>query len=155
RRDPRTELERGVPPTPPELIAIPPRCELQPPRRSDLHELEPLWQSRNPDVVGRETKPGAGEQTLAGIDRFEPAVERHEIPLLAPATDHPETALHRIECHAASDRQRLEHVVAPQVATAVETGGVHQPTRKRISPRGYRATARSRSARFSRFASIG
>jgi hypothetical protein len=86
--------------------------ELGAERRPHAHQLQPLAQLREADVVGGDAHARGAEEPLALLDGLPPFLDRREVPPLARAADHPEPSLARVERHAAADRELLEHLVA-------------------------------------------
>src|SRR5690606_33943933 len=108
-----------------ELVAVAPGRELRPLRRAHTHQLQPLAEPRESDVVRGDTHPRVAEGPLAGLDGLPARVERTQVPTLATATDHPEPALGTIERQAAAHRKLLDGLVAAQGLVTEDAGLEH------------------------------
>ena len=108
-----------------EPIAVTPRGELRPQRRTDADQFEAFANAREADVVGGEARARVAEHPLAGVDSLESRVERDQVPPGTRRADHPESPLRRVERQPAPDREGLQDLVGSEILGAVETGAVH------------------------------
>src|SRR5262249_24965065 len=133
--------------------AVAPRGDLGQKRRSDAHELEAAAKASESDVVGRHAEPRAAEQMLRLVDCFPALLERREVPAATASAHHPQSALLRIERHAAADREGRQMVVRAEVRVAEKAAGIHRDKPKLGKLRGAESSPRyedcTRQARFS------
>jgi hypothetical protein len=118
--------ELRVTPTATELGAVAPRRKLRAKGRPDAHQLEPLTQPRQADVVGGGAQSRPAIETLALVDRLPALLERREIPSPATRTDDPQSALRRVEGEPAADREPLDGLVDAEIGLAEEAVVVHR-----------------------------
>src|SRR5688500_7645828 len=115
-----------------ELIAISPGGELRTLRDADAHDLEPLLQPGEADVLGRRPEARVAEAALALLDRLPPLLERREVPPLASTADDPQPSLRRVKRQALPHGKLLDRRVRAERVVAEEARRVHE---NNIAPR--------------------
>jgi hypothetical protein len=106
----------------PKLIAVPPRGELRTKRLADPNQLEPVGDSRQPDVVGRNAKARSPKEPFTLFDRFPALLERREIPPLAATAHDPQPTTRGVECQAAPNGEMLDRFVLAELGMAKDAG---------------------------------
>jgi hypothetical protein len=96
-----------------ELIAVSPGRQLRPLRLADPNERRSFAQPSHADIVSGHAQPAGAKRPFTLLDRLPSFVERHEIPALAYAADHPQPSLGPIEGQTAADGKVLDRLVRP------------------------------------------
>ena len=113
-------------PTPTHTGAVAPGGELRAEWFADAHQVEPMRQRRQPDIVGRHADDRRAVQPLTCFNRFPSFLERGEVPVAAFPADHPQSATCCIEGESASDLERLDLDILPEMGMTEQTRGIHE-----------------------------
>src|SRR5450759_1867848 len=130
----RHPLNDVLPAAPPELISVTPGRELGPLWFSDAHELEPLIETCQPDLLGRNTKLRVAVRPLALLDGLQALIDGRQIPAFAFPAHHPQASLRGVECEPSPDWKVLDRLVGAERRVAEEARRIHSAKSTPLPP---------------------
>lgn len=125
RRETKPHAGELAPSATAELIAVPPGRELRTKGCADPHEIDPVIDPREPNLICCDALFGIPIAALAFLDRLPALLDRSEIPSLAAPAHDPQTPKSGIKSQAPPYGKMLDRLVRTEWVVTEEAGGVH------------------------------